>query len=231
MFQIRKAQDRGKTEKVWLKSYHSFSFGSYEDARHTGFRSLLVINEDIIAPGRGFPFHPHQNMEIITYVISGFLKHKDSTNTEAVLKKEEVQIMSAGSGIVHSEYNDSSDIPLHLLQIWILPEKRDLPPSHREKSFPKNSSAPLQLLASPDARENSLKIFQDVFIYRLHLQKEKTHIFSIQNGRFIWIQVIQGSFVVNGVSLEAGDGLQVTAEKALSFAAKEEGDLLLFDLA
>jgi redox-sensitive bicupin YhaK (pirin superfamily) len=231
MLLSRKSKDRGKSERIWLTSYHSFSFGEYYDENHMGFRALRVINEDTVAPSRGFPPHSHDNMEILTYIIQGELQHQDSTGSKVIIKQGDVQLMSAGSGITHSEYNASSEKPVHLLQIWIHPDKDNLTPSHYERTFPKKPGEPLHLLASKEGKEGSLQIHQDVLLYRLILGKNESFAFPINPNRFIWVQIVKGPVLINGNSLDAGDGLQVSEETILSFEAIQDTELLLFDLA
>ncbi len=231
MLLSRKGKDRSKSERVWLKSFHTFSFGEYYDENHMGFRSLRVINEDIVAPSRGFAPHSHDNMEILTYIIQGELQHQDSTGCKVIIKQGDVQLMSAGSGIIHSEYNASSEWPVHLLQIWVHPDKDNLTPAHYESTFPKKQGEPLHLLASKEGKDSSLQIHQDVLLYRLNLVKNDSFAFLINPNRFIWVQIVKGPVMINGNTLEAGDGLQVSAEKQLSFEAIQDTELLLFDLA
>jgi len=230
MITIRKASERGHFNHGWLDTYHTFSFADYYDPEHMGFRSLRVINDDRVAAGNGFGSHPHRDMEIITYVLSGALAHKDSMGTGSIIKPGEVQRMSAGTGVVHSEKNPSATDEVHLLQIWILPERRGIKPEYEQKAFSVDErTGNLRVVASPDGREGSVTIHQDVSLYATILKEGQsvTHTFSPQRAG--WIQVAKGSVEVNGQKLEAGDGAAIEDEKSVTIAGRD-GEVLLFDL-
>jgi redox-sensitive bicupin YhaK (pirin superfamily) len=233
MITVRKADDRGRFDHGWLDTAHTFSFGEYHDPEHMAFRSLRVINEDVVAPGRGFGAHPHRDMEIITYVLSGALAHKDSTGGEGELRPGEVQRMTAGSGIVHSEFNASRTEPVHLLQIWIFPDRRGHEPGYEQKAFPFDARrGRLALLASPDGAEGSLRINQDASLSSALLDPGGAARHPLADGRHAWVQVARGSGTVNGVEVKAGDGVAVSGEPAVELRAAENGtDFLVFDLA
>jgi redox-sensitive bicupin YhaK (pirin superfamily) len=231
MQQIRRSHERGHAHHGWLDSRFSFSFAEYHDPEHMGFRSLRVINEDHVSPDSGFPTHPHREMEIITYVISGALTHRDSMGNEEALRAGMVQRMSAGTGITHSEYNASPDEPLHLLQIWILPGESGLAPSYEDKEFPLDQRRnELRLLGSRDARDGSVKIHQDVDLYGGLFEDGKSHSFELGANRHAWIQVVRGGLKVNGHALEAGDAVAVRDEPRLDLKSTGETEFLLFDL-
>jgi len=232
MIQIRPSQERGGGNHGWLKTHHTFSFGDYWDPKWMGFRSLRVINEDWVAPNTGFPTHPHRDMEIITYVLEGKLEHKDSLGTGSVILPGDGQRMTAGSGIRHSEFNPSTTDAVHLLQIWIQPEKAALPPSYEQKSFPEaEKNGKLRLVASRDASDGSVKINQDAKLYvsLLKAGEEVTHEFTA--GRHGWLQVARGAVDVNGKPLAQGDGAAISNEKKLSIKGTKDAEVLLFDLA
>jgi redox-sensitive bicupin YhaK (pirin superfamily) len=233
MLTLRRADERGKANFGWLDSRHSFSFGHYHDPRHMGFGPLRVINEDRVAPGGGFPTHPHSDMEIISYVLDGALEHKDSLGTGSVIRPGDVQRMSAGSGIRHSEFNASETAPVHFLQIWIIPEKRGIAPSYEQKSFSEQEKrGKLRLVGSRDGRDGSVTIHQDVSLYAALLDEGDAVSHAIAEGRVGWVQVARGSVTVNGQSLRAGDGLatEEAGEIKITGAAKN-ADVLLFDMA
>ena len=232
MIQVRSANERGGGDHGWLKTQHTFSFNDYWDPKWMGFRSLRVINEDWVAPSTGFPTHPHRDMEIITYVLSGKLEHKDSLGTGSVILPGDGQRMTAGSGIRHSEFNPSTSDPVHLLQIWIVPEKGGLTPSYEQKSFPEeDKQGRLRLIASRDAVDGSVKINQDAELYVALLKsgEEVSHEFAA--GRYGWLQVARGSVEVNGEKLSPGDGAAISNEKKLIIKAAADAEVLLFDLA
>ena len=229
MITIRSSQERGHASHGWLDTYHSFSFDTYYDPKHMGFRDLRVINEDRVAGGAGFPTHPHRDMAIVTYVLEGELEHKDSMGSGGVIRPGELQRMSAGTGVTHSEFNHSKTDPVHLLQVWILPKARGLRPSYEQKTV--NLQGGLHLIASPDGRAGSLTVNQDVEIHagRLSANQQASHVLAA--GRHGWIQVARGKLQVNGVDLAAGDGAAISEEAALKITALEPSELLLFDLA
>lgn len=213
MFQLRPANQRGHTQIGWLDSYHTFSFGEYYDPRFMGFGDLRVINDDVVAPGMGFGMHPHANMEIVSIVLKGSLEHKDSLGNGDVLKPGDVQKMTAGSGITHSEYNPSDSNPVHFLQIWIIPNIQDLKPSWEQKTFDRKiMTDQLTLLVSPDARDGSMEIHQDAEIWQVLLEENKTTGFDVNAERKVWIQVAEGAITVNDQPLVAGDGLAISGE-------------------
>lgn len=232
MIVIRPSEERGSASIGWLDSRHSFSFGDYFDAEHMGFGPLRVINEDWVRPGKGFAPHGHRDMEIVTFVIDGALAHKDSTGGGSTIRYGEVQRMTAGTGVRHSEYNASETEDVHLLQIWILPGETGLEPGYEEKRFDLDARAGrLTLIASPDARDGSLTIHQDadVFHGRLAAGGSVTH--AAGPGRKLWIQVISGTLAVNGAEASAGDGLAVSDETHLEIAGAPDAEFLLFDMA
>jgi quercetin 2,3-dioxygenase len=229
---LRKADERGKANFGWLDSKHSFSFGHYYDPRFMGFGPLRVINDDRVSGGGGFPPHPHGNMEIISYVLDGALQHKDSIGTGSVIRPGDVQRMSAGTGIRHSEFNASKTEPVHFLQIWILPEADGLKPSYEQKTFTTEDKAgKLRLVGSRNGRDGSVTIHQDVDLYAAVLQAGESTEHSLAEERIAWIQVARGSVLVNGQALKAGDGLAVTSSGVLRLEGVENAEVLLFDMA
>lgn len=232
MLHVRRAADRGAADYNWLKTAYTFSFSSYYDPDYMGFRDLRVMNEDVVAPSRGFPKHPHSDMEIITYVLSGALEHRDDLGNVSVLKAGELQRMTAGTGIRHAEANPSSVDPVHLYQIWVFPEREGLEPGYEQKGFPEaDRQGAWQVVASPDGRDGSLVIHQNVSIFLANLDPGRTLERPIAPGRHAWVQVIRGPVVVNGETLETGDGLAVSDVPSLSFEAEGASEILLFDLA
>lgn len=239
MIVLRKAKDRGQADHGWLKTAHTFSFGDYFDRRHMSFRSLRVINDDWIAPATGFPTHPHQDMEIITYVLSGELAHRDSMGNGSIIKPGEVQRMTAGTGVYHSEANPSESEALRLLQIWIVPEKKGLEPGYEQKFFSRDEKlGRLRVVASRDGRENSVTVHQDMSFYASVLGGDETVSFENREERFCWIQVARGQLTVESQNsihqLEQGDGVAISGREAFKIfgRAGSEGDaeFLLFDL-
>jgi quercetin 2,3-dioxygenase len=232
MLTLRPANERGHANFGWLDSYHTFSFGQYVDPRHMGFRSLRVINEDRVAPGQGFGTHSHRDMEILTVVLEGAVAHKDSIGNVATIRPGEVQRMSAGTGIAHSEYNPSSTELTHFLQIWILPEKDGLQPSYEQTEFPlKDRLNQLRLIASRDGRDGSVTVHQDVQLYTATLDARQELTYSKVPDRYVWLQVTRGNVTVNDKPLQAGDGMAVTEESMLTITAIAASEILLFDLA
>lgn len=232
MLQIRKATERGHFKHGWLDTYHTFSFGAYRDPNHMGFRALRVMNEDVVAPGQGFGTHPHRDMEIVTYVLSGALEHKDSMGNGEVLRPGEFQRMSAGTGITHSEFNPSTAEPVHLYQIWLFPERNGIEPGYEQKRFaPEERSNRLRLVASHDAAEGSLLIHQDARIYLATVEKGQELQHTLVEGRHAWLQVLQGSINLNGTPLNTSDGVAISNETALSLKADRSAEVMLFDLA
>lgn len=232
MISIRHAEDRGVANFGWLDSRHSFSFGHYYDPDHMGFGPLRVINEDKVLGGQGFDTHGHENMEIISYVLSGALEHKDSIGTGSVIRPGDVQRMSAGTGIRHSEFNHSETDPVHFLQIWILPERQGLEPDYEEKSFSEEErSGALRLLAARDGRGGALTINQDVDLYGALMGDGETLTHALRDGRKAWVQVARGSVTLNGEQLYPGDGAAVSGEARLELTATSDAEILLFDMA
>jgi redox-sensitive bicupin YhaK (pirin superfamily) len=232
MITIRPAAERGVTRTSWLDSRHTFSFNTYYDPKHVEFRALRVINEDRVAPGGGFGTHGHRDMEIISYVLSGGLAHKDSTGTGSVIQPGDAQRMSAGRGIMHSEMNASASEPVHFLQIWIKPKEQGIAPGYEQKSFPNGEKRlNLRLLASGDGRDNSVTIHQDVDLYVTKLEAAEAVRYPMRSGRHAWVQVTKGSVILNGKPLEAGDGAAVSDEKELVIESAAPSEVLLFDLA
>lgn len=232
MIQVHKSADRGHFNHGWLDTYHTFSFADYRDPEHTHFQSLRVMNEDCVAPGRGFGTHPHRDMEIVTYVLSGALEHRDSMGNGEVLRPGEFQRMSAGSGITHSEFNPSPNEPVHLYQIWLFPETKGIEPSYEQKKFSdEERHNRLRLVASRNAADGSLLIHQDARIYlsRLDAGQEVKH--TLDAGRHAWLQVLRGDVTLNGDELHTGDGAGVSDETALSIKANADAEVMLFDLA
>ncbi|MCR9295526.1 MAG: pirin family protein [bacterium] len=228
---LRRAQDRGHTDLGWLKSYHSFSFGKYFDQRHMGFRSLRVINDDKIAPGKGFPKHPHRDMEIISYVLDGSLQHQDSTGQGAIITPNDVQMMSAGRGITHSEYNPSASQANHFLQIWIQPAFRGVQPRYRDNKLnPEEKRNRWKTIAGPEGSSASVAIGQDAIIQVTQLDKRQQLHYSVERGRHVWLQVARGQVMVNGTWLGAGDAVAASFATDLHLSAVELADVLLFDL-
>lgn len=228
---IRRSKDRGHANHGWLDSYHTFSFGEYHDPRFMNFRSLRVINEDRVEAGMGFGAHPHRDMEILSYVVNGELKHQDSMNHSSVIKAGDVQKITAGTGITHSEFNPSSTHPVHFLQIWIIPKDRGLTPSYQERSLTRSSEQSLILFASSKPAGDVISFNQDVDIYRGQLSAGQGCDFAIRKTRGIWIQLIKGSLVVSGQTIEAGDGVAIEEQEAVSLKAQTDAEFLLFDLA
>lgn len=233
MIKIRRSIERGHANYGWLDTYHTFSFNTYYDPQFMNFRSLRVINEDRVAAGQGFGTHGHADMEILTYVTSGALAHKDSTGGEETLRPHEVQRMTAGTGIRHSEYNPSDSEETHLYQIWILPEKNGLQPGYEQTYFaPEEKTGKLKLVASQDARDGSVKINQDVSVYSSILSNDEEIEHNLAENRHGWLQVVKGSLQVNGQTLNSSDGAAISEEKVLRIKAGEnETEFLLFDLA
>jgi redox-sensitive bicupin YhaK (pirin superfamily) len=232
MITIRRSEERGHFDHGWLDTYHTFSFGDYRDPKFMGFRTLRVINEDRVQPGQGFGEHPHRDMEILTYVLSGELEHRDSLGTGEVIRPGEVQYMAAGTGIRHSEFNPSATEPVHLMQIWILPAGRGAAPRYEQRSFPAASAAGgLTLLASGDGGAGSIRINQDAAVYAAALSPDVPVEHALRPGRAAWIQVLRGSVDVGGRTLQAGDGAAITDEPHVRIRASQAADILLFDLA
>ena len=231
MLAIRKATDRGHANHGWLNSFHTFSFASYNNPKERGFSDLLVINDDTVSAGQGFGEHPHRNMEIFSYVLQGALEHKDSLGTGSVIRPGDVQLMSAGSGVSHSEFNHSATDPVHFLQIWVFPDSENIEPSYRETHFaPETKRGQLRLIASPDGADGSLRIQQDARIYATILDGSQKLHHALGNGRGAYVQVARGQLQVNGITLDAGDALQVSDEAQLTLENGNDAEVLVFDL-
>jgi redox-sensitive bicupin YhaK (pirin superfamily) len=231
MITIRKAEERGHFDFGWLNTYHAFSFGDYYDPRHTRFGTLRVINEDFVQPGHGFPTHGHRDMEIVTYILQGALEHRDSMGSGSIIRRGDVQRMSAGTGVTHSEANPSPDEPVHLLQIWIFPSEQDMRPEYEETRFSDDEKRNrLRLIVSPDGSDGSVKIHQDAKIYASLLDDRQEVVHSLENGRSAWLQVAAGSVNLNDLALKQGDGAGVSQESSLRITAQEPAEILLFDL-
>jgi redox-sensitive bicupin YhaK (pirin superfamily) len=231
MINVRKAQDRGHADHGWLNTYHTFSFSTYQDPNHMRFRSLRVMNEDVVAPGQGFGTHPHNDMEIVTYVLEGALEHKDSMGNGEVLRPGEFQRMSAGTGITHSEFNPSASEPVHLYQIWLFPERKGITPGYEQKRFSETERHnKLQLVASRDSEDGSLLIHQDARIYLSQIDAQQEITYRLAAGRYAWLQVLRGTVSLNGIQLDTSDGAAVSNETSLMIRANADAEIMLFDL-
>ncbi len=230
MIKLRKSEDRGHARYDWLDSRHTFSFDTYHDPAHMGFRTLRVINQDRVAPGAGFPLHPHRDMEILSFVLSGALKHQDSLGHEGVIRAGEVQRISAGTGISHSEFNPSDTEEVHFLQIWILPEAKGLPPGYEQRTFAGQAKNDLLLLGSRDGRNGSVVIHQDVALFSGQLDSGRQQDYLVQHSRHLWLQLLAGRLKVNGRELAPGDGAALSEEERLQLQAVSDTTFLLFDL-
>jgi redox-sensitive bicupin YhaK (pirin superfamily) len=232
MIRLRRSNDRGQTKVGWLDSRHTFSFGDYHDPKHMGFSHLRVINEDRVVPAAGFPTHSHRDMEIITYVLEGALAHKDSTVTSSVIQVGDVQRMSAGTGISHSEYNASQTEPVHFLQIWIVPDETGLLPGYEQRAFPLDKNrGRWTLIASKGGRDDSVTVHQDVDVWTARFAPGEQASFRVKPSRQAWVHMARGAATLNGVQLSAGDGAAISQEEVLEFRAVEDAEILLFDLA
>jgi len=231
MIQVRKSADRGHANHGWLDSYHSFSFADYHDPAHVQFSVLRVINEDRVAPGAGFPTHGHRDMEIVSYVLEGALEHKDSLGTGSVIRPGDVQRMSAGTGVRHSEFNASKSELVHFLQIWILPKTNGIAPGYEQKHFaPSDLTGRLRVVASPDGRDGSVTIHQDALLYATKLDDTMNVSHTLAAGRRAYVHVARGSVVLNGTPLAAGDGARLEHEPVIELTADNSAEVLLFDL-
>ncbi len=231
MIRVRKAHHRGHAQHGWLESHHTFSFAGYHDPNQMGFRSLRVINEDRVQPGRGFDTHSHRDMEIISYVLQGALEHKDSMNNGSVIRPGDVQLMRAGTGVTHSEYNHSNEELVHFLQIWIHPEEEGLEPTYDQRHVPlEERTNVLRLVASRDGREASVRVHQDAELYVTVLEEGHSVTHSLADGRHAWVQVARGCVRLNGNSLEEGDGAAVSNETMIDIAVDGQAEILVFDL-
>jgi quercetin 2,3-dioxygenase len=231
MLTLRKSAERGHAPHGWLDSHHTFSFGDYYDAGHMGFRNLRVINEDRVEPGRGFGAHQHRDMEIISYVLDGALAHRDSMNNGSVIRPGDVQRMSAGTGVTHSEQNPSQNEPVHFLQIWLLPAKRGAPPGYEQKSFSDvEKSGRLKLIVSPDGHDGSVTVHSDARIYAGRFERGEQADLVLDPGRHAWVQLARGSAKVNGHELSAGDGAALSGEERVLIEGIDASEVLVFDL-
>ena len=231
MLTVRRAADRGHADHGWLDTFHTFSFADYFDADHQKFRALRVINEDRVAPGQGFGMHGHRDMEIITYVLHGALQHKDSLGNGSILRPGEFQRISAGTGVRHSEFNPSPTEPVHLYQIWLLPNQRDVKPSYEQKNFPENERlGRFRLVASPDGADGSLTIQQDTRVFLSTLSPSQTVTHNLSAGRHAWLQVLRGRVSLNDTPLETSDGAAISDEQRLTVHADQPAEVMLFDL-
>ncbi len=232
MITVRPAAERGHFDHGWLDTSHTFSFASYHDPQHMGFRALRVINEDRVQPGEGFGTHAHRDMEILTWVLEGALEHKDSMGNGSVIRPGDIQRMSAGTGVTHSEFNPSGEAPVHLLQIWLLPNQRGLLPSYEEKRFPPEAlRGRLALIAAGDGRQGAVTIHQDADLWTARLGPGQSVRHNLKPGRHAWLQVARGAVSLSGRTLGAGDGAALTDEPALEISATAPAEVLLFDLA
>ena len=232
MITIRKSRERGHFDHGWLNTYFTFSFADYYDPKHVHFRSLRVLNDDRVAAGAGFPEHPHRDMEIVTYVLDGALQHRDSMGNGSVIRPGDVQYMSAGSGVTHSEFNASKTEPVHLLQIWMFPEKKGFKPAYDQKNFPlEDRQGKLRLVASPDGRDGSVTIRQDNELYATVLDAGQSVRHELKPERHAYVQVARGSVKLNGKALGEGDGAAISEEKAVELTGVKDTEVLLFDLA
>jgi quercetin 2,3-dioxygenase len=232
MIEIRRSEERGGGDHGWLKTHHTFSFDQFYDPRWMGFRSLRVINEDWVAAGQGFPAHPHRDMEILTYILEGGIEHQDSLGTSSIIRPGDGQRMSAGRGIRHSEMNPSPTEAVHMLQIWITPDRSGHQPSYEQKAFPEEEKrGKLRLIASPDGNDGSVTIHQDAKLYVSLLAPGQKVQHELGEGRHAWLQIAKGAVELNGQKLVQGDGAAISAERALSIKGEEQAEILLFDLA
>jgi hypothetical protein len=232
MMTVRRSHERGHTTLSWLESAHTFSFNNYIDPQHMGFRHLRVINDDRVKPGMGFGTHSHRDMEIITYVLEGALEHRDSTGNGSVIRPGDVQRISAGTGISHSEYNHSSTTPVHFLQIWILPERKGLAPSYEQRSFAADAfRGQWRLIAARDGRDGAVVVHQDVDVLVARLEPGEQVAYQLRPGRHAWLQLASGGVTLNGVALKEGDGVAVSEGMALDLVAVDRSEVLFFDLA
>jgi quercetin 2,3-dioxygenase len=232
MITVRPAAERGHFDHGWLDTYHTFSFASYHDPSHMGFRALRVVNEDRVKPGEGFGIHAHRDMEILTWVLEGALEHKDSMGNGSVIRPGDIQRMTAGTGVTHSEFNPSREVPVHLLQIWLLPNRRGLPPGYEEKRFPPEARrGHLCLIAAGDGRQGAVSINQDADLWTALLEPGESVRHALKPGRYAWLQVARGGVSLKGTTLGAGDGVGVSDEAALDMTASAPAEVLVFDLA
>jgi redox-sensitive bicupin YhaK (pirin superfamily) len=232
MITLRPSNERGHANFGWLDTYHTFSFGNYLDPEHMGFRSLRVINEDVVQPGQGFGTHPHRDMEIVTYVLEGALEHKDSMGNGSVIRPGDVQRMTAGTGVTHSEFNALKTEPVHLLQIWILPERNGLTPDYEQRAFDLDARRGQRvLIAARDGRDGAVTVHQNVDLFAAKLDPAQKLARDLKSGRHAWVQVARGEISLSGIPMKAGDGAAASKEKRLEISAADSAEILLFDLA
>ena len=230
MIAVRKAEDRGHANHGWLNTHHTFSFANYQDEAHMGFRALRVINDDVVAPGQGFGMHPHRDMEIMTYVLSGAVKHQDSMGNGSIIVPGDVQKMSAGTGVFHSEANPSATEPLHLLQIWLIPDVEGIKPSYEQKRFDGETNGKLRLIASGDARDGSVKLNVNAEVYATKLATNEEASIQLKRLPYAWVHVARGEVQVNGQALKAGDGAALSQEPAVKLVGTRDAEVLVFAL-
>jgi quercetin 2,3-dioxygenase len=231
MLELRKASERGVAEHGWLSSRHTFSFAQYRDPRQMGFSDLLVINDDRVAPGQGFGRHPHQDMEIFSYVLEGALAHQDTMGTGSVIRPGDVQMMSAGSGVAHSEFNHSPAEQVHFLQIWIVPNRKGVMPRYQQINVPAaDKRGKLRLIISPDGAEGSLGVYQDARVYAGLFDGAENATLNLEAGRYAYVHVARGSVALNGIEMQEGDGARIRKEQSLTFSAGRDAEVLVFDL-
>lgn len=231
MFELRKSDQRGLANHGWLNSHHTFSFGSYQDPQQSGFSDLLVINDDRVQPGQGFGTHGHQDMEIFSYVLEGALEHKDSMGTGSVIKPGDVQMMSAGTGVRHSEYNHSKSEPVHFLQIWIVPNLKRAAPRYQQVHFDDaQKRGRLRVIISPEGEDGSLSVYQDARMYAGLFDKDESATLEVQPGRYLYVHLARGSLDINGTRFNEGDGARVREEQLLTLSKGEQAEVLVFDL-
>jgi quercetin 2,3-dioxygenase len=231
MIAFRRSSERGHADHGWLKACHTFSFADYYDPQWMGFRSLRVINDDLVMPGMGFGTHPHRDMEIITYVLEGALEHRDSMGNGSIIKAGDVQYMAAGTGVQHSEFNPSADRSVHLLQIWIVPERKGVPPRYAQKSFADVRSGQFHLVASKAGRDGSIAINQDVDLWLAKLEPGQRLMHALPSHRHAWVHVAEGEVTLNGTTLKAGDAAALAGEEQIALSGNESSQVLLFDLS
>jgi redox-sensitive bicupin YhaK (pirin superfamily) len=230
MMNIRKANERGHAEHGWLDTYHTFSFANYYDPNWMGYRTLRVINDDLVMPGMGFDTHPHRDMEILTYILSGQLEHRDSMGNGRVIKTGDVQYMAAGTGVLHSEFNPSKEEAVHLLQIWITPDRKGAAPSYGERSFANAAPGTLNLVTSKNGRDGSIGINQDAELWLAKLNPKQTVTHNLGSNRYAWVHIADGEVVLNGQTLRTGDAAAISEEKKIELTANRPSQVLLFDL-
>jgi len=232
MLEPRRSEDRGHAQHGWLESYHTFSFAGYHDPKHMGVRALRVINEDRVQPGKGFETHSHRDMEILSYVIEGALEHKDSMGNGSIIRPGELQLMRAGTGVTHSEFNQSTQELVHFLQIWVVPDTEGLEPAYDQRQFPDSERrGRLRLIASPDGADGSVRVHQDVSLYATLMDEGDSLEHALSRDRFAWVQVVEGKLEVSGRALDAGDGMAISNEPVVTLSSSSPAEVLLFELS